>query len=775
MRESIGFLGSRLGQYVQGSFLYDSKKAAGVTRSFLRLSDAAIDKSWSIQSADFLLCASTHYLKEFDLFSSMKEGGVLLINAESGTESDVKKFVASLTGTQRETIQRLNLSLYLLDAFEIAHTLRMKRRVGAILLPALLRLIFVREGRDESEIEEIQQELEDRFERTYQLKGQVWQRRNREAVSLGFQRIKEIPVEEFFSETPLHNSTDNSPRNSAHVLPSNFERGQDPFLQRVEEPMRRFEGDRIPVSALPVDGRMSLGSTAREKRRIANYVSSWSPDSCVQCNKCVMACPHAVIRSKQIDPNEMQDSPEGFKSLKSTTKNGRDLRYRLQISIEDCTGCGVCIDVCPVTPKALTFKPFQEEKSRGAIKHFEYFEQFPYEEREGTSLDTLRGSQFLQPLFEYSSACAGCGETPYLKLVTQLFGERAVIANATGCSSIFSGSFPSTPYTTSRRSSETLKLGPVWSNSLFENNAEYALGIRLSVEKNREDLRRYLEEWMKKNPDPKNSGFDIKMAIQHTLDLWYVREPDEIEEGIQAQIALSLLLEEERRDPLLEKIESLKHYLSPKSVWAIGGDGWAYDIDFSGLNHVLNGDDDLNILVLDTQGYANTGGQSSKATPMGAQGKFSTRGKGQKGQDLGEMFLSQERAYIASVSLGGNFKQTLTAFLEAEKFDGPSLILAYSPCIAHGIEMMESNRQMKRAVDSGFWPLYRYNPQRPKTSRFSLDSPPPDWGELDQFYESERRFHSLFELDSEMANELKEKNKEELKRRRRLLESWQGL
>ena len=549
----------------------------------------------------------------------------------------------------------------------------------------------------------------------------------------------------------------------SYVFPTLINEPEGTFAKDVMEPTLLMKGDDVPVSKMSIDGTLPIGTSCLEKRGIAPRVPAWISENCIQCNQCVMACPHAVVRAKQIAPADLADKPEGFETIKSNTKNERDLEYRLQVYCEDCTGCGVCVETCPAKTKALEFKVLEDEIEDGQRERAAFFDALPDNVLDGVKIGTIKGLQFKKPLFEFSGACAGCGETPYVKLVTQLYGEHMMVANATGCSSIYGGTFPAIPFCKSKEGR-----GPTWANSLFEDNAEYGMGMRLAVDANRDLLKINVTKAAELG-----AGADLVAAMNHAVEV--CADNCVSDEAVAKQDAVKALLPAavEAADgelkEVLAKIKELQDYFVDKSVWIFGGDGWAYDIGYGGLDHVIASGKNVNILVMDTEVYSNTGGQASKATPLGAVAQFAAAGKRQSKKNLGFMCMSYGYVYVASIAMGANRMQTQKAFEEAAAYNGPSIILAYAPCIAHGIDMMKTQTEEKRAAECGYWPMYRYNPMLEEGSRFSWDSRPPK-GDFQEFIRSERRYTTLLKTNPETAEKLFAQAEVEAKARMSFLE-----
>jgi len=531
----------------------------------------------------------------------------------------------------------------------------------------------------------------------------------------------------------------------------------DEFARTVIGPVMRFKGDLLPVSKMPLDGAIPTATARLEKRGIAIDVPQWIPDNCIQCNQCSLICPHAAIRPKQIAPEDLKGAPDGFSTIKSNSKNDRNLQYRLQVYIEDCVGCKNCAEVCPSKVKSLKMVPIEVARVAGEFKKEQFFEKLPYDVLDGNKADTIKGSQLLQPLFEFSGACAGCGETPYVKLATQLFGDRMIVANATGCSSIYGGTFPTSPYSVTAEGK-----GPAWGNSLFEDNAEYGFGMRLAVDANRRLLALSIEAALAAGTTPK-----LTEALTRMKATWKNTgaEAKAAAKAVAGSLAAALAAGGAAK-PYLAKVGELKDFLVEKSVWSIGGDGWAYDIGYGGLDHVLAMNRNVNLLVLDTEVYSNTGGQASKSTPTGSVAKFAASGKKTSKKDLGKMAMSYGYVYVASVAMGANMNQCIKAFSEAEAYEGPSLIIAYSPCINHGIDMTKTQEEEKLAVDTGYWILYRYNPMLAREGKnpLQLDSKEPKLG-YDAFLKNEIRYRTLVQQYPDIAKVLFAQAADEAKKR----------
>ncbi len=735
-KNSIKIIGDNTDMFAQGYFVYDSKKSYGITISHLRFGKSPIKSAYLIDTPSFVACHNQAYIGRYDMLSGISKGGVFLLNSDCKNE----EVFSHLTRDMQEVIKKKQIKFYNIDALKISTESGLGARINTVMMTAFFLISGVLE-RDKA-----MQLIKDAIKKTYGIKGEDIVKMNWLCVDKTSEALQEIKIPS---------------RISSSYEPAKLIAGDaDNFAKQVIEPLMRLQGDSLPVSAMSFDGVVPTGTSALEKRKIAPRVPRWLSDKCIQCNMCVMSCPHAVIRAKQIDPANTAKAPANFATVKSKTKNDKNLDYRIQIYVDDCTGCGVCLDVCPAKEKALEFSTLEEEHKNGQGENYKFFEALPDNVLDGAPIDTIKGAMFKKPLFEFSGACAGCGETPYVKLVTQLFGERMMIANATGCSSIYGGTFPTTPYCKNKEGR-----GPTWANSLFEDNAEYGFGMRLAVDSNRKQLRLNVEKIIATSA----VSSELVAALKKSLELWTSKG----DESITAQNAINAILPKaiseassDETKTVLRKIQELSDYFVDKSVWIIGGDGWAYDIGFGGLDHVVAQNKNVNILVLDTEVYSNTGGQASKATPIGAVAKFANAGMRLTKKNLGFMCMSYGYVYVASIAMGANRMQTLKAFQEAEAYNGPSIIMAYSPCIAHGIDMMKSQTEEKRAVDSGYWPLYRYNPQLAKEGKpaFIWESKDPSMSYQD-FIRSERRYATLLKTAPKEAETVFKEAEEDAKRR----------
>ncbi len=730
-KNSIKIIGEETDNYAQGYFVYDSKKSGGNTISHLRFGPKPIRAPYLISHAQFVACHQFNFLERFDVLRFAMQGGVFLLNSLYGPD-EVWDY---LPREVQEVILKKKLRFFVINAYEVAKNTGMGVRINTIMQTCFFAISGVL-PRDEA-ITEIKKSIK----KTYWKRGEAVINKNFEAVDQTLANLHEVKVPGTVTSTITRRP---------HV-PENAPE----FVKNVLGKIIGLEGDELPVSAFPVDGTYPSGTTQWEKRNIALEVPEWVPDLCIQCGKCVFVCPHAVIRAKIYEPQYLDKAPAAFKSMDAKFKEFPNTKYSVQVSTEDCTGCALCVETCPakdktqVGRKALNLVeqlPIREQERT----NWEFFQTLPIADRSQINMRTLKNTQLLEPLFEFSLACTGCGETPYVKLLTQLFGDRLMVANATGCSSIYGGNLPTTPWTVNQDGR-----GPSWSNSLFEDNAEFGLGFRLTLDKQNEYARELLPQLASLVGEPLMTG--LLSADQST------------EAGIKEQrerVALLKARLQGVKDPRARDMLSLADLLVRKSVWILGGDGWAYDIGYGGLDHVLAMGRKVNMLVLDTEVYSNTGGQSSKSTPRAAVAKFAANGKGMPKKDLGLIAMSYGYVYVARVAMGASDQQTLNAFLEADAHEGPSLIIAYSHCINHGIDMRKGLEQQKLAVQSGYWPLYRYNPKLVEEGKNPLiiDSKDPSIP-LEQYAYNETRYKMLVQSDEQRAEMLLKQAQQDVKSR----------
>ncbi len=736
-KNSIKIIGDHTAMYAQGYFAYDSKKSGGLTVSHLRFGKTPLQCPYLIDAADFVACHNSSYVTRYNVCDGIKEGGTFLLNSPwTLAEMEIE-----LPAALKRAIARNKIRFYNIDAIALARKVGMGGRINTIMQSAFFKLANVIPA------EEAIEYMKAAAKKSYAKKGDDVVRKNWDAIDAGANAMEEIHYPASWADV----TTGAEPIKTT----------DDAYFLDYIQPILAQEGDKLPVSMMSADGTVPTGTTKYEKRGIAVDVPAWLHENCIQCNQCSLVCPHAAIRPFLVTDDEKAAAPKGFETKSAIGKEFAGYQFRMQVSPLDCTGCGNCTDVCPAKEKALVMRPFAE--AQDDEKCWNYAMKLP-EKPVKVNAATVKGSQFLQPLFEFSGACAGCGETPYVKLITQLFGDRMVIANATGCSSIYGGSAPTCPYTVNARGQ-----GPAWSNSLFEDNAEFGFGINLAnmqrrafladkvraliaVEYCEEAVKAAGQEWLDKMDDAEGSreaGEKLLKACKDGIDVdltgteW---EADWIKNGkVCACEACTLAREVIENADLLTK----------QSIWIFGGDGWAYDIGYGGLDHVLAMDEDVNVLVVDTEVYSNTGGQSSKATPTGSVAKFAAAGKRTKKKDLGLMAMSYGYVYVAKVCMGANPNQLLKAIREAEAYKGPSLIIAYAPCINHTIDMHHSQLEAKKAVEAGYWPLYRYNPDLANEGKnpFSLDSKDPT-GSYQDFIIGEGRYATLKKQFPQVADQL---------------------
>ena len=713
-KNSVKILAEAPDRYAQGYFVYDSHKSGAETVSHLRFGDEPIRAPYLIRHASFVACHKFEFVEKRDVLNVAAPGATFLLNAPYGPD----EIWDALPRPVQETILSKGLRLFVIDATKVARDLGLGPRVNTILQTCFFAISGVLPR--EAAVAAIKASIE----KAYGRRGATIVRRNFAAVDAALENLHQVDVpDRATSDTAL----------ARHVSPA-----APDFVRDVTGLMMAGRGDEIPVSALPVDGTFPSGTTVYEKRNIAVEVPEWDPDLCIQCGQCAVVCPHSVIRAKYFDTDQLTGAPEDFPSAPVNARGFPGSRYTLQIYPEDCTGCAVCVENCPASSptdpgrKAINMAD-KDALLAAAKRHISFFEEIPLPQRSRVNFANVRGVQFLEPLFEFSGACAGCGETPYLKLLSQLFGDRLQIANATGCSSIYGGNLPTTPWRKGERGR-----GPAWSNSLFEDNAEFGLGYRLAADKQTQLARSLLGELSEEvGPELARTILDAPQVTESEFAAQFDRI-DALKRKLQ-----------ESDDPRAVSLLSVVDFLIRRSIWIVGGDGWAYDIGYGGLDHVLAQDRDVNVLVLDTEVYSNTGGQASKATPLGALAKFAAAGKPVPRKDLAMQAIAYGYVYVAQVAMGANAEQTLIAFREAEAYPGPSLILAYSHCIAHGIDMRYGMKQQARATAAGYWPLFRYDPTRRQRGQnpFRLDSPRPRL-KLEDFAKRELRYSALARTDA---------------------------
>lgn len=720
-KNSIKIIGEETENYAQGYFVYDSKKSGSTTVSHLRFGKKPIKSTYLIQKSDFVACHQFNLLEKFDMLKGLKDGGVFLLNTPFSLEETVEKLPKRVA----QQLKDKKINFYSIDGYSVAKETGMGSRVNTIMQTCFFAISGVL-PKDEA-IEQIKKSIK----KTYGMKGDEIVRKNFNAVDKTLDNLHKI-------------DTGTMKISSVEIPPIVSDKAPE-YVKKTLAKIMEGLGDDIPVSQMPVDGTFPSATAQWEKRNIALEVPEWDPEVCIQCGKCAVICPHATIRIKAYDEKVLGSAPPTFKHMMAKGKEfEKNTAYSIQVAVEDCTGCGLCVEICPaknkkeVRLKALNMVPQIPLREQERV-NWDYFLTIPELDRTKVNVTTIKGSQFLQPLFEFSGACSGCGETPYVKLVSQLYGDRAIIANATGCSSIYGGNLPTTPWAKNNEGR-----GPAWSNSLFEDNAEFGLGMRLSIDKHTEHARELLQ------------GLASKVGEQLVNDILNANQSDEA--GIYEQRERVKILKDKLagiKTPEAENLLSIADYLVKKSVWIMGGDGWAYDIGYGGLDHVLASGKNVNILVLDTEVYSNTGGQMSKATMLGAVAKFAASGKPVAKKDLGMMAMNYGHVYVAKVAMGANDTQTLRAFLEAESYDGPSIIIAYSHCIAHGINMTKALENQKAAVDSAYWTLYRYDPRVAAQGKnpLKLDSGGPKIKFEDYAYK-ETRYKMLTKSEPEHAADL---------------------
>ncbi len=730
-KNSIKIIGDHTDKYAQAYFAYDSKKSGGITISHLRFSDKPIRSTYLIDQADFVACHNASYVLRYDMLSDLKEGGTFLLNSQWAPEEMDTKLPAAM----KNMIAQKKIKFYTLNGLKVIQELGASKGVNTVMQAAFFKLANI------IPYEDAERFMKEAIKKTYGKKGDAVVNMNCACIDNAIVGLKEVKYPESWKTT----TSGAAPL----ALP------EDDYFKNFVHPILSQEGDKLPVSAFTPSGTVPTGTTKFEKRGIAVSVPEWIMDNCIQCNRCSLVCPHACIRPTLATADELADKPETFATKPATGVKGYE--FRMQVSPYDCTGCSNCVQVCPSKEKALKMVPLDEAIAKEAA-NWDYAASLK-ETTATVKSDTVKGSQFKKPLFEFSGACAGCGETPYVKLITQLFGDRMVIANATGCSSIYGGSAPTCPYTVNDAGK-----GPAWANSLFEDNAEFGYGMHVAYTQRRNILANMMRNLLGLD--------DISQDMKEALSAWI----DVMEDGPKSEIASKKILELlpaeiERANGitlgLLKSIEQRKDCLIKKSVWIVGGDGWAYDIGYNGVDHVLASGEDVNILVLDTEVYSNTGGQASKSTPTGAIAKFAATGKRTKKKDLALLAMDYGYVYVAQVSMGADMNQVVKAMAEAEAYHGPSIIIAYAPCINHGINMMKSQLEMKKAVDTGYWQLFRYNPELVGTEKspLSIDSKDPS-EDYQSFLMGEVRYASLAKQNPDAAKILFAKNEEDAAKKR---------
>ena len=717
-KNSIKIIGDHTNKYAQAYFAYDSKKSGGITISHLRFGDKPIRSPYLVNTPDFVACHVPSYLEKYDMLKGLKKGGTFLLNSIWDVE-DTKKH---LPNKFKKYMADNDIKFYIINATKIAEDIGLGNRTNTIMQSAFFKISGV------IPYDEAVDYMKQAIVKSFSRKGEDVVNMNFKAVEFGGD-VTEIEVPAEWADL-------------GDVADVDDKKEVPDFIRNIVEPINDLEGDSLPVSAFNgyEDGTFPPGTAAYEKRGIAVTVPEWQVDKCIQCNQCAYVCPHAAIRPFLLDEEEMANAPEGTLGRKAQGKKYAGLQFRIQVSVLDCTGCGNCADVCPSKEKSLIMKPL--ETQLGEVDRWDYMvKKVSIKDNISPKTLNVKNSQFAQPLFEFSGACSGCGETPYIKLITQLYGDRMMVANATGCSSIYGGSAPSTPYCTNSENK-----GPAWANSLFEDNAEYGLGMAIGIKKLRERIARLMQE----------SLDDVAPETKEAFEAWLEAKEDGEKSPAASKAVLKAL--ETESNSIAQDILKLKDHLVKKSVWVFGGDGWAYDIGYGGLDHVIASGEDINILVMDTEVYSNTGGQSSKSTPTGAIAKFAASGKKIRKKDLGLMATTYGYVYVAQVAMGANNAQYFKALKEAEAYPGPSLIIAYAPCINHGLRagMGKTQEEEKRAVEAGYWHMFRYNPllELEGKNPFILDSKAPDWSKFQDFLKGEVRYTALLKANPSEAQHL---------------------
>ena len=720
-KQAITIIGDNTDMYAQGYFAYDSKKSGGFTVSHLRFGKSPIQSSYLITQADYIACHKAAYVTQYDILDVIKDGGIFVLNSHWSLEDMERELPASM----KRSIARKKLKFYNIDAVKLAQKLGLGGRINMIMQTAFFKLAKVLPFELAIEM------LKNSVEKTYDNKGEKVVAMNIAAVEHSIDALEEVHYPASWVDAATGPLVEH-PNDTA-------------YIRDFVRPVLAQKGDDLPVSAMHPAAFFPLGTTAYEKRGVAITVPEWLPANCVQCNQCSYVCPHAAIRPYLATKNELLGKPEAFVTIKATGEELAQLEFRMQVYSQDCMGCGSCAETCPAKQKALVMKPL-ETQTADQIPNLAFAEKHISIKNTLVRRDTLKGSQFQQPLLEFSGACTGCGETPYVKLITQLFGERMIIANATGCSTVWGASTPSMPYCVNKDGH-----GPAWGQSLFEDAAEFGLGLFMATSQRRAKLIELVNAAL-------NNGESLPADLKNALAAWHAVQDDGDQSKDAGDKVIAILERVKDTTPFLKELASMEDHFTKKTVWIFGGDGWAYDIGYGGLDHVLASGENINVLVMDTEIYSNTGGQSSKASPIGSIAKFTAAGKPTPKKDLGRMIMSYGYVYVASVAMGANKHQTLKAIREAEAYKGPSLIIAYAPCISHGISkgMGRSMEQSRLAVESGYWPLYRFNPERKKEGKnpLVLEYKHPN-GTLQQFLSGENRYAQLEASNPEKSKTLR--------------------
>ncbi len=737
-KSAIKIIGDKTDMYAQGYFSYDSKKSGGITVSHLRFGKERIRSTYLINESDYIACHNQSYVDKYDLLKGLKEGGTFVLNTIWDMEGLEKHLPAKL----KRDIASKKAKFYTLDATDIAQEIGLGSRINMIMQAAFFKLANV------MPIEDAVKYLKEAVVKSYGKKGDKIVNMNYAAIDKGIDGLVAVDYPASWADAK-----------DGEVVVAEAQKHATDFVKNISNVMNEQRGDDLPVSVFNgyEDGTFPQGMSAFEKRGIAVNVPEWIGDNCIQCNQCSFVCPHAAIRPFYLDGEEMEKAPETLTTIKAKGKGLDEMGYKIQITTLDCTGCGNCADICPAKDKALVMKPIGTQMDK-EIPNWDYLIGNVKHKTEFNKLQTVKGSQFAQPLFEFSGACAGCGETPYLKVVTQLYGDRMMIANATGCSSIWGGSAPATVFTKNEEGK-----GPAWANSLFEDNAEYGYGMAVGVKQMRNSIEMNLNKLLEKG---------VEGEAKEAFELWLADKDDADKSKVAAKAVIKALANLEAKDDEMKEIisdlKSKENYLVKRSVWIVGGDGWAYDIGYGGLDHVLASGENINVLVFDTEVYSNTGGQASKATPTAAVAKFAASGKKVKKKDLGMISATYGYVYVAQVAMGANKNQFMKALTEAEAYDGPSLIIAYAPCIAHGIRkgMGKTQEREADAVNAGYWHLWRYNPLLAAQGKnpFTLDSKPPK-DDFREYLLGEVRYTALQKTFPEQAEALFNKAESDAKER----------